>query len=138
MKRARTVTFAILAIAGTTALVLTAIAVVGDARTSFDLAVLGFTAVAAIVGWLGLLISWLTYLLEAGKVPKPDLGFLQDGKSVKRLRTELEVQQADTDFTNEIQTERERLLALVKPPTRSLTEQAYGGLWRYRSIAGRD
>jgi hypothetical protein len=86
MSRPKIILFLILAGAGTLAMVLYAAAVAPSAPSSFQLAILVFTGIAAVVGFLGLLVSYLSYRMEAGRVPRPDIAIrLPDGSWSKHL-----------------------------------------------------
>lgn len=81
MSRSKIIVFVILAVAGTIAMVLYAAAVFPAAPSSFQLAILVFTGIAAVVGFLGLILSYLTYRIEAGRVPRPDIAIRLPGDS---------------------------------------------------------
>lgn len=102
-----------LAIAGTAAMVLYAALVLPGAPSNFQVAVLFFTAVAAIVGFLGLLVSFLTYRMEAGRVPKPDLRIRDaEGDWTQRLRLEAAFIEPTEAFDQEVEARRSELDAL--------------------------
>ncbi len=71
MARWKLYLYAGLAVLATGVFATYALAVAPKARTSYELAVLVFAASAAGIGWLGVVVAWLTYRLEAGKVPRP-------------------------------------------------------------------
>lgn len=89
--------------------------VASKAPSPFELALLIFAGVAAIVGWLGLWISWLTYRLEAGKVPKPDVAILVDGIPSKEWNVSVDLTDPADDFSREVEAERARLKGLLAP-----------------------
>lgn len=107
--------YGMLALLGTAAMIGYFAVVAPEAPSSFQLSILIFTGLAALVGWLGLLISWLTYRLEAGKVPRPDLAILVDGKPTKHWRVPVEFVQPRGQFSDEIEMERRELLKLLPP-----------------------
>src|SRR6266498_3463012 len=84
MNRLKLWIFGVLAVAGTAGGVAYAVAVAPGAKTKFEAALLFFTAAAAVTGFLGLIVSWLSYRLEAGRVPKPDLAIVSGGELVRR------------------------------------------------------
>ncbi len=59
------------------------------------------------VGWLGLVIFFMTYLMESGRIPKPDLGFLIEGLSVKKASTELPFNEHENSLDDLVATERD-------------------------------
>ncbi len=97
MKRWKLWIFGVLAVAGTAGGVVYAVAVAPGAKTKFEAAVLFFTAAAAVTGFLGLIVSWLSYRLEAGRVPKPDLAIVSDGELVRRWDLEIELLDPEPD-----------------------------------------
>lgn len=78
--------FGALALLGTAAAIAYASVVAPTVRTRAELAILVFTASAAGIGWLGLIVSWLTYRLEAGRVPRPDVQIIDEGTLVKHWK----------------------------------------------------
>lgn len=116
MKRFRLWSFAVLAVVGTAVAILYAVHVAPGATTSFDAAILVFTAAAAITGYLGILIGWLSYRLEANKVPKPDLAIVADGELVQEWIVDIDLLpfDAEVDVSEDVATERARLDAIKK------------------------
>jgi len=114
MKRWKLWIFGVLAVAGTAGGVVYAVAVAPGAKTKFEAAVLFFTAAAAVTGFLGLIVSWLSYRLEAGRVPKPDLAIVSDGELVRRWDLEIELLDPEPDVAAEVQQERQRLEAVIE------------------------
>jgi hypothetical protein len=114
MKRWKLWIFGVLALAGTIGAVLYAIAVAPGAKTNFEAAVLIFFAAAALTGFLGLVVSWLSYRLESGRVPRPDLGIVSDGKLVRRWELEIELLNPEPDVSAETEKERRRLEAVIE------------------------
>jgi hypothetical protein len=84
-----------LAAVGTVAAALYAISVFSVAATRLEVALLVFTTAAAVIGYLGLIVSYRLYRLEVGKVPKPDLAILDDGKTTKRWEVQIELLAVD-------------------------------------------
>jgi hypothetical protein len=123
VKRFTLWTFGVLALVGTAVAVLYAVHVAPGATTSFDAAILVFTAAAAITGYLGILIGWLSYRLEAGKVPKPDLAIVAEGQLLKEWLVEIDLLplDAEVDVSEDLATERSRLdeieRRLRRPPS---------------------
>lgn len=111
----------ILAVAGTAAMVLYAAAVFPGAPSTFQVAILFFTAIAAIVGFLGLLVSFLTYRMEAGRVPRPDLTIRDvNGTWTQSLRLEAAFIEPIEDVDKEIQARKAELDALKTVKASSL------------------
>ncbi len=73
-----------------------------------------FTAAAAVTGFLGLVVSWLSFRLESGRVPRPDLAVVSDGKLVRRWELEIELLDPEPDVSAETQKERRRLEAVIE------------------------
>src|SRR6266498_4800816 len=109
MNRLKLWIFGVLAVAGTAGGVAYAVAVAPGAKTKFEAALLFFTAAAAVTGFLGLIVSWLRYRLEAGRVPKPDLAIVTDGKLVHRWDIQIELLDPEADVSSEVQRQRQRL-----------------------------
>jgi len=102
-----------LAVLGTSATATYALAVAPKAKTPYELAVLVFAASAAGVGWLGVVVAWLTYRLEAGKVPRPDISIIDAGSLVKRLTVSIDLSEPPDDFSERLEAERQKLEATV-------------------------
>ncbi len=83
-------------------------------------AILFFTAAAAVTGYLGVLIGWLSYRLEAGRVPKPDLAIISEGDLVRHWSIEIQFLDPERDVSGEIQAERERMEAVIAKLRHSL------------------
>jgi hypothetical protein len=109
MNRAKIWLFGGLAAAGTVVIVLVAAGVVGEAKTSLDVAVLAFTGLAAAIGWLGLIVSWLTYQLEAGRVPRPDVRIIDEGSLTSHWTVHLMRVAPAEDTAGILEREREEL-----------------------------
>ncbi len=128
MKRLKLVVFGLLATAGTATSVVYALAVAPGAKTKFEEATLFFAAAAAVTGFLGLIVSWLNYRLEAGRVPKPDLAIVTDGKLVHRWDIQIELLDPEADVSSEVQRQRQRLSEeierLRQPPASTATSLA--------------
>jgi hypothetical protein len=114
VKRWKLCLFGVLALLGVGGLARYAFAVAPQAPTSFDRALLYLTAIAAATGLLGLIVSLLSYLLEAGRVPKPGLAFLSEGKMLDRLTVEIDLTAPALDVSEELAIERERQEAAIK------------------------
>jgi hypothetical protein len=106
-RRVRLIVFGLFAVVGTIAAVLIAIGVAPTAKTSLEVALLGFACAAAVSGFLGLIVSWLSYRLDAGRVPKPDLAILDDGKTTRRLEIAIELLDSKDDSELAAQLARE-------------------------------
>src|SRR5437016_5850931 len=102
MSRFKLLTFAGLAIAGTAGAILYAVAVAPAATTRLEAALLFFTAAAAVTGYLGVLIGWLSYRLEAGRVPRPDLAIVSEGDLVRNWTIEIEFLDPERDVSEDI------------------------------------
>jgi hypothetical protein len=73
-----------------------------------------FTAAAAVTGYLGVLIGWLSYRLEAGRVPKPDLAIVSEGDLVRHWYIEIELLDPEPEVSSETQNERERMEGVIE------------------------
>lgn len=110
MTRSKIILFVILASVGTLAMVLYAATVLPAAPSSFQLAILIFTGIAAVVGFLGLIVSYLTYRLEAGRVPRPDLAIRQpDGTWAKSLSLDAAFLETPEGLDGEVELRRKAL-----------------------------
>jgi hypothetical protein len=89
--------YSVFAVVGTVAAILYAISVSSAAKTSLDVALLVFTCAAAVIGYLGLIVTWRSYRLEVGRVPKPDLAILDDGKTTTRREIAIELLDSEDD-----------------------------------------
>jgi hypothetical protein len=129
---------------GTVAVILYALAVAPEARTSLDLAILVFTGAAALTGYLGIIVGWLSYRLEAGKVPKPGLAIIDRGRLVARWEVEIELLPPDPDVSAEVAAERtklERSIATLEESTEAKQPPAGSGLfssWAVREVNAED
>jgi len=103
----------VLAAAGTVSAVLYAFGVAPGAKTRFEAAILVFTAAAAITGYLGVLVGWLSYRLEAGKIPRPDLAIVSEGNLVHHWDIEIELLDPEPDAAADLRTERERMESVI-------------------------
>ena len=131
--------------AGTVGAVLYAVAVAPGAKTMFEAAVLFFTAAAAVTGYLGVLVGWLSYRLEAGRIPKPDLAIISGGELVRRWELEIELRDPEPDVAADVQLERDRLervIAKLKrppdPPANSVSAALLGSAWMARQVSDGD
>jgi ABC-type multidrug transport system permease subunit len=70
------------AVVETLAFVVYGLGVIPDAPNSFELAVLIFTGTASIFGWITLWISWVSYRLDAARVPRPDLSIIANDAAI--------------------------------------------------------
>ena len=105
--------YGVLAVTGTAAVIVYALSIAPEAKTRLDVALLLFTAAAAVTGYLGILISWTELRLEAGRVPKPDLAIVQEGQLVKLWEVEIELLPPDPDVSAEVAEERSKLERLI-------------------------
>ena len=128
MRRLRLWIFGLLAAVGTIGATLYAVTVAPGAKTKLDAAVLFFTAAAAVTGYLGVLIGWLSYRLESGKVPKPDLAIVEEGKLIRQWNLEIELLDPEFDVSGAVQKERDRMekviASLKSPPPQSTASTA--------------
>lgn len=119
MSKSKIIFFVVLAAAGTGAMVLYAARVFPAAPSSFQLAILIFTGIAAVVGFLGLLVSYLTYRIEAGRVPKPDIAIrLPDGSWSRSLSLDaafIESSEAFDDLVAERKSELDEAAKVARP-----------------------
>jgi hypothetical protein len=109
VSRAKIWLFGSLATVGTLLIVFVAASVAGEAKTSLDVALLVFTGAAAAIGWLGLVVSWLTFRLEAGRVPRPDVKIIDEGSLVSHWKLRLVRQAPRQDIERILEAEREQL-----------------------------
>jgi hypothetical protein len=107
MARWKTWLFGSLGTLGTLLLVLYAASVVRFANTPLQLALLVFTAFAAGLGWLGLLVSWLTYRLEAGRVPRPDVRIMDGDSMLTEWKVQLQRYEPAESIESLVSEERE-------------------------------
>jgi len=114
--------FGLLAVAGTAGAVLYAVAVAPGAKTKLEAAILFFTAAAAVTGYLGVLVGWLSYRLEAGRVPKPDLAIVTEGQLVRRWDLEIELLEPEPDVSSEVRKERDRMKSVIAKLKRSAAQ----------------
>jgi hypothetical protein len=119
VSRSKITLFVILAVAGTIAMVLYAAVVFPAAPSSFQLAILVFTGIAAVVGFLGLILSYLTYRIEAGRVPRPDIAIKSPdgtwGKSLSLEAAFIEPTEAFEDLVNERKRELDEAANTERP-----------------------
>lgn len=134
---------ALLAAAGTVAAILYAARVASNAKTDFDVAILVFACAAALTGYLGLLVAWLGYRLEVGRVPKPDLAFLEDGAATKRMDFEIELLppkdegEVAAQLTRETE-EMEEWVAKVEQPRANRPSNPFAALALVTEISDED
>ncbi len=110
MTRLKLWAFSGLALAGTAFTVSYAAKVAKYAGSPLTTAVLVFAATSALTGFLGVLLTWVTYRLEAGRVPKPDVRIIDEGDLVTHWRLELALDVPGIDFDEVIEKERDRLI----------------------------
>lgn len=110
MTRQKMFLFLALGIAGAGAMVVYGASVLPAAPSPFQLAVLVFTGIAAVVGFLGLIVSFVTLRMEAGRVPRPDVAIRGSGGTwSKTLSLDAAFIEPATEFPGEID-ERQRSL----------------------------
>ena len=104
-----------IAAVGTVAAALYAISVFSVASTRLEVALLVFTTAAAVIGYLGLIVSYGLYRLEVGKVPKPDLSILDDGKMTRRMEIAIELLDSadDSELAAQLARETEEMEASI-------------------------
>lgn len=129
------VLFVVLGAVASLAMAVYAIAVVDEAPSSFDVALLIFTGIAAVVGWLGLLVTFLTYRLEAGRVPRPSVGMrLPDGSVGTTLHLQMQLVDPTTNFEDEIAQRRSELLARSDAARSSIASAFLGSMYEQRIL----
>jgi hypothetical protein len=122
--------YGLLGAVGTLAAVLYALGVAPAAKTSLDTALLVFECAAAVIGFLGLILIWRSYRLQVGRVPRPDLAVLDDGKPTKRWEIQVALLAAldDNEVAARLARESDELEASIADVERSRAKPRSGSI----------
>lgn len=142
MRRWKLWLFGGLAVVGTVAAVLYAVAAAPGAKTKLDIAILVFTAAAAVTGFLGLVVAWLSYSLETGRIPKPDLAIVAGGELVRDWHVEIDLLDPDAGVADALREEHDRMeevIGKLRPPnTPATTAALISNSFMFKEVSEKD
>lgn len=131
-------------LAGTGAAIAYAGAVAPGAKTKLNLAILIFTTAAAVTGFLGLVVAWLGYRLEAGRIPRPDLAIVAGGELVRKWEIEIDVLDPAAGLEAAVKQERARMEGVIdklrpaKGPITPATAALISSSFMFREVSEQD